>query len=204
MTDAIAHSFADLAAQRPHGGYGAILADPPWRFANFSTKGEKKNPVAHYGCETVEDLQIFPVNRLAAPHCALFLWATFPMLPGALAVMNAWGFTYKSGGAWAKRSSTGKKWQFGTGYIFRSAAELLLVGTRGKPKVLNHSTRNLIATDAPLEDLIVAPVREHSRKPDDTYALVQALYAGPYVELFARSTREGWTAWGDEVGSFAA
>jgi N6-adenosine-specific RNA methylase IME4 len=200
--DGTARSFGEFACMRPHGGYGAIYADPPWRFFNYSPKGEKKNPVAHYDCLTLDDLQTIPVDRLAARHCALFMWATFPMLPQALSVMAAWGFAFKSGGAWAKRSSTGGKWHFGPGYVFRSAAELFLVGTRGAPRVRNHAVRNLIVTDCPLEELIVAPVREHSRKPDAAYEMIEALYDGPYVELFSRASRAGWSAWGNEVGKF--
>ncbi len=114
------------------------------------------------------------------------------MLPEALDLIRAWGFVYKSGAAWGKESKTGEKWAFGTGYIFRSAAELLLVGTRGSPPVKSRSERNII----------YAPVREHSRKPDDCYGMIERLYDGPYIELFARNTRPGWAAWGNEVGKY--
>lgn len=174
-------------------GYGAILADPPWYFRNFSAKGEAKNPVAHYACMDTAQIAALPVNQLAAPDCALLMWATAPMLPDALALMTAWGFTFKSAGAWAKQSSTGDKWAFGTGYCFRSAAEFYLLGTIGKPKVRSRSVRNLI----------VAPTREHSRKPGKLHGDVESLYAGPYLELFAREARPGWDAWGNEVGRFA-
>lgn len=107
-------------------------------------------------------------------------------------LLTAWGFTFKSAGAWAKQSSTGECWAFGTGYVFRSAAEFYLVGAIGKPRVGSRSIRNLIA----------APVREPSRKPDQLHADVEALYAGPYAELFARQRRPGWDAWGNQVGKF--
>jgi N6-adenosine-specific RNA methylase IME4 len=103
--------------------YGRIIADPPWRFLNYSAKGEAKNPVAHYGCMSLESMKEMPVNHLAAPDCALFMWAVAPMLPEAIDLMAAW----------AKQSSTLAEWAFGTGYIFRSAAELVLVSTRRKP-----------------------------------------------------------------------
>ena len=172
--------------------FGAILADPPWYFRNYSAKGEAKNPVAHYQCMSTADIAALPVHQLAGPDCALFMWATAPMLPDAVALMSAWGFTFKSAGAWAKQSSTGKTWAFGTGYCFRSAAEFYLLGTIGKPKVRSRSIRNLI----------VAPVREHSRKPDSLHRDVEALYAGPYAELFAREPRKGWEAWGNEKDKF--
>lgn len=175
-------------------GYGAIIADPPWYFRNYSAAGEEKNPVAHYACMSIDDIAALPVSQLAAPDCALFMWATAPMLPDAIRLMAAWGFTFKSAGAWAKQSSTGEKWAFGTGYCFRSAAEFYLLGTIGKPKVQSRSIRNLI----------VAPVREHSRKPDDLHRDVEALYTGPYAELFGREQRNGWDVWGNQADRFDA
>jgi N6-adenosine-specific RNA methylase IME4 len=153
----------------PAGQAGAILCDPPWRFKTFSAKGEGKSPQAHYPCMVDADLAQLPVADLAAPSCALFMWATAPMLPHAMATLDAWGFRFKTAAAWAKQSSTGRHWAFGTGFIFRSAAEFLLVGTRGKPAVRSRAQRNLL----------VAPVREHSRKPDSVYAMVESLFAGP-------------------------
>lgn len=172
--------------------YGAILADPPWRFDNYSEKGEAKNPLAHYRCSSVDEIAELHVNHLAAPDCALFMWATAPMLPQALWLLERWGFTFKTMGAWAKQSSTGEKWAFGTGYVFRSALEPFIVGTIGSPRVCSRSIRNLI----------VAPVREHSRKPDEMHRNVEALYRGPYAELFARESRPGWETWGDQVTKF--
>lgn len=174
------------------GRYGVIYADPPWRFSNFSAKGEGKNPVAHYPCMKLEDLLKLPVARLAAPDCALIMWATAPLLDRAIELLRAWGFTFKTAGAWAKQTTTGAAWAFGTGYVFRSAAEFYLVGTIGKPRVLSRSVRNLV----------VAPTREHSRKPDRMLADIEALYAGPYAELFARQRRPGWDAWGNDVDKF--
>lgn len=185
---ALSWPFGDLVPLR----YGAILADPPWYFRNYSAAGEGRNPTAHYDCMSTDDIAALPVSHLAAPDCALIMWATAPMLPDAVRLMKAWGFTFKSAGAWAKQSSTGQNWAFGTGYCFRSAAEFYLLGTIGKPKVRSRSIRNLI----------VAPVREHSRKPDNLHADVEALYAGPYAELFARQTRPGWDAWGNQSTKF--
>lgn len=185
-------AFREFEALRPAGGFRAILADPPWRYENWSWKGEHKNAAAQYECMDLRDIKALPVESLAAKDAALFLWATFPMLPEALATMAAWGFTYKTGAAWAKQSKTGRKLAFGTGYLFRSAAELLLVGTRGDPQATSKSVRNLI----------LAPVREHSRKPDQTYDMVEQLFPGPRLELFARQQRHGWMAWGNQVDKF--
>jgi len=174
------------------GGYGVILADPPWRFATYSSKGEGKSPQVHYECMSLADIKALPVADLAAPDCALLMWATAPMLPEAIDTMAAWGFKFKTAGAWAKQSSTGRRWAFGCGYVFRSAAEFYLVGTRGKPKQQARNVRNLL----------VAPVREHSRKPDQMRADVETLWPGPYVELFARQPATGWDAWGNQTGRF--
>ncbi len=174
------------------GRYGVILADFPWYFRNRTAAGEVKNPVAHYSCMSIEDLARLPIARLAAPDCVLVMWATAPLLDRAIELMKGYGFTFKSAGAWAKQSRTGEKWTFGTGYIFRSASEFYIVGTIGKPRVLSRSIRNLIA----------APVREHSRKPDQLHTDLEQLYAGPRCELFARQRRPGWDVWGNDVDRF--
>ncbi len=171
------------------GSYGAILADPPWNFAS----GDERNPRQHYDCMDLADIARLPVRSLAAPNCALAMWCTWPMLANGIAVMEAWGFHYKTGEPWAKQSPSGNGWAFGTGYIFRNASEVVLIGTIGKPEIQSRSVRGLI----------VAPVREHSRKPGDLHDQVEALWRGPYAELFARAKRPGWDAWGNQVGMFA-
>ena len=172
--------------------YGALLVDPPWAFANYSAKGEAKNPKAHYSCMDLEAIKALPVHQLSAPDCALIMWATSPMLPQAIDTMRAWGFTFRSAGAWAKHSSTGTKWAFGTGYCYRSAAEFFLLGTIGKPRQQVRNVRNLI----------VAPIREHSRKLEQKRRDIEALWPGPYADLFARQSAAGWDAWGNEISRF--
>lgn len=180
--------FGDLEA----GRYACILADPAWRFSTYSVKGEGKSPQAQYDCMPLKEIMALPVGQLAAPDCALVLWATAPMLPDAVLTMKRWGFTFKSAGAWAKQSSTGRKLAFGTGYCYRSAAEFFLLGTRGAPKQQVRNVRNLI----------LSPVREHSRKPDQMHRDLEALWPGPRVELFARQSRPGWDSWGNQVTRF--
>lgn len=182
--------FGDLTPLR----YRVILADPAWAFALRTPKGEGKSPQAHYRCMPLDDIQALPVSQLAAPDCACIMWATAPMLPQAITTLKAWGFTYKSAGTWAKQSPTGASWAFGTGYIYRTAAEFWLLGTIGRPAQRSRSIRNLI----------VAPRREHSRKPDQMHTDIEAMYDGPYVELFARSQRPGWECWGNETTKFEA
>jgi N6-adenosine-specific RNA methylase IME4 len=173
----------------PLHGAGVVLADPAWWFATRSPKGWQKSAHHHYPCMATEDIAALPVGELCRPDCVLVLWSTQVHVPIAHAVMAAWGFTSKTMGAWAKQSRTGRCWAFGTGYLLRSSVEFFLVGTRGRPVQRSRSVRNLI----------VAPVREHSRKPDAMYELIEQAWPGPYVELFARYPRRGWSQWNDGV-----
>jgi len=171
--------------------YGMIVADPPWNFMNWSVKGEKKNAKHHYDCMDLEAIKALPVSQLASGDCCLFLWATWPMLDKAFEVMSAWGFDYKTGGVWHKKTVNGKT-AFGTGYRVRSASEPFLLGFIGNP-INSRSERNVI------EGL----VREHSRKPDEAYAWAERYLPDAWrVELFSRTDRTGWDSWGDETGKF--
>lgn len=177
----------------PIGQFGLILADPPWRFATFDGKSAVPTQAADpYDTMTLDDIKGLPLAFTGAADCVCVMWATAPLLPEAIDVLKAWGFTYKTAGSWAKQSSTGKKWAFGTGYVFRSAAEFYVVGMRGAPRIKSRSVRNLI----------VAPVREHSRKPDDMHENCEKLFDGPYLELFARESRSGWVTWGNQATKF--
>lgn len=183
--------FGDL--QRNH--YGVITADCPWSFKLWSRKDLSKSPDHHYSCMTLDDIRALPVSDLAARDCVLIMWATAPMLDQQIDVLKGWGFQFKTAGSWAKRSSTGAKWAFGTGYVFRSAAEFYLVGTRGKPRSAVRDVRNLI----------VAPVREHSRKPDQMRTDLERMFPEvPRCELFGRQRAENWDVWGNQTDRFAA
>ncbi|MBY6244144.1 MT-A70 family methyltransferase [Methylosinus sp. Sm6] len=187
-----------MSADWPFGGlqeasFGLILADPAWSYATRSDKGQGKSASRHYRTMTREELYALPVWRLAAPNCALCLWTTQAMLPMQLDLMLHWGFAYKSYGVWGKRSKTNAKWAFGTGHWERSAAEVYLWGAIGEPRIVSHSERNII----------VAPLREHSRKPEDIYRKCKALFPGVRkLDLFSRQTRPGWSNWGDERTKF--
>lgn len=182
--------FGDL---RPLA-YNAILADPPWDYENWSEAGEGKNPKAHYDCMSLDAIKALPVSHLAQRNCLLKIWAMAPMVPHTLEVMRAWNFRFVTMGTWAKQSSTGRKWAFGTGYVLRGAAEFWIIGRIGNPVLRSKSVRNLI----------VAPVREHSRKPDEQYEVIERLVDGPYVELFSKTSRDGWDSWGNQVGTWHA
>jgi N6-adenosine-specific RNA methylase IME4 len=165
--------------------YGAILADPPWSFDTYSAKGKGKSADRHYPCMSFAEIGALPVGDLAAEDCALFLWVTMPTLPRALDVIRAWGFTYKSRAfAWAKQTCTGRHWAFGCGYGTRKGVEDCLLAVRGRPRRLE--------TGKGVRELVVAPTRGHSRKPDEVRDRIRSLFPGPYVELFARSRAEGW------------
>lgn len=182
----------ELFSLRPAGGFGLIMADPPWHYEMRSEKGEAKSPQAHYDTMTVDEIKALPVEALAAPNCLLFLWAVGPMLPQALDVMSAWGFTFKTQGQWSKVTKNGKQ-TFGTGYILRNAGEPFLIGTRGAPKTVCKSVRNVIIGEA----------RGHSRKPEIAYAVCEKLMPeARRLDLFSRQSRRDWVSWGDEKTKF--
>lgn len=183
------------------GKYGAILADPPWafpRWAGPSIPAREHNQPYHYMlCADVAQL---PVGDLAAEDCVAFVWVTWPMLLECIAAIEQWGFRYKTCAfSWIKGNNTQPDFfteeiqvQMGMGYWTRSNSEVCLLATRGKPKRLNADVRQGI----------IAPRREHSRKPDGIHQRIERLVAGPYVELFARETRPGWDCWGNETSKF--
>ena len=180
--------------EMPPLSYDVIMADPAWSFENWSVAGEAKNAKAQYDCMSTDEICALPVGQLARGDAWLWLWGTYPMLPDALRVMDAWGFRYVTGGPWVKRGRSGKL-AFGPGYVLRTCSEIFLLGKMGEPVTLNRSTRNVIE----------APRRQHSRKPDEAYAVCESLFpAMRRADLFSRTNRPGWDAWGNETGKFDA
>lgn len=199
-----------FTALRPAGGFDLIMADPPWSFDNWSEAGEAKNAKAQYRCMGLDWIRALPVSMLAAPDCLLWLWATNPMLPQAIDVLQGWGFTFKTAGTWVKRTTRGRV-AFGTGYVLRSANEPFLIGTRGAPKT-TRSTRSALPTyddgfhlegDWPKGSITIEGVAgDHSVKPSEAYAAAEALMPNARrLELFSRADRPGWSSWGDEAGT---
>lgn len=181
--------------------YGAILIDPPWAFKAWSGSALPSRVAdSHYQTMTMEDIAALPVAEQAADDCALFCWVVWPSLPDALAIIEAWGFTYKTCGfCWVKGNSLPLfpddfKDKMGLGYWTRANSEVCLLATRGKPKRKNADVRQVIQ----------APLREHSRKPDEIYERIERLVDGPYLEMFARQRWPGWDSWGNEVGKYEA
>ncbi len=170
--------------------YKVIYADPPWHFRSYSKKGEERNATQHYDCMSISDICNLPVSDLADDNCTLLMWAVDPMLPEALEVIKAWGFKYKTVGfTWAKQNKNDLGMFTGLGYWTRANPEMCLLATKGKPKRISKSVRQLV----------IDKRQEHSRKPDVIYDRIEQLLDGPYVELFARRERKGWDSWGNQI-----
>jgi N6-adenosine-specific RNA methylase IME4 len=173
--------------------FATILADPPWQFVNRTGKvAPEHRRLSRYGTMTLEEIAALPVSNIAKQTAHLYLWVPNALLPDGLAVMKAWGFTYKSNLVWHKIRKDGGSDGRGVGFYFRNVTELLLFGVRGKnARTLSpgRSQVNLLATRK----------REHSRKPDEQYTIIEACSAAPYLEIFARGIRENWITWGDQA-----
>jgi len=175
----------------PAMSFDLVMIDIPWTFKLYSAKGEQKSAQAQYPTMTLAEIKALPVAHLARGDAVLFMWATWPLLPQAMATLETWGFKYASGGVWHKRTPKGKT-AFGTGYRLRSASEPWLLGTVGKPKT-SRSHRNLFEGLA----------RQHSRKPNEAYAWCESYMPhARRADVFSRETRPGWESCGNEAGKF--
>ena len=170
--------------------YDVILADPPWP---YQFPGTRKANNSDYKTMTISDICSLSINNLASDNSVLFIWGIWNELPGCFEVVESWGFTYKTEAwIWVKSKSSGFGFHFGMGYYTRANTEVCLLATKGKMPPARHD----------IQALIYSPVRQHSRKPDDQYRKIEALYPDmKYLELFARKKREGWDAWGNEINS---
>jgi N6-adenosine-specific RNA methylase IME4 len=176
------------------GPFRTVLADPPWRFQHRTGKiSPEHGRLARYGTMGVDDIAALPVADLCDSTAHLYLWVPNALLADGMAVMAAWGFTYKTNLVWFKTRRDGGPDGRGVGFYFRNVTELVLFGVRGR-----NGTRTL-APGRRQVNLIAAPKRDHSRKPEELHEIVERCSPGPYLELFARAERPGWRAWGDEV-----
>lgn len=205
-----------ILGDRPDGGWPVIYADPPWNFKVFSEKGEGRSANQHYSVMGLSDICAMPVSELAAKDAHLFLWTTAPHFVESLKVVEAWGFQYSTiAFTWVKTSSRApamifnpKCLHWGMGYTTRANAEFVIYARRGKPaRTTARNVHSVIVSHGVLNELgegsvIIAPVREHSRKPDEARKRIEMISDGPYLELFARKQSEGWTAWGNESHKF--
>jgi N6-adenosine-specific RNA methylase IME4 len=174
--------------------FATILADPPWQFVNRTGKiAPEHGRLTRYPTLKVEEIAALPVEKIAAATAHLYLWCPNALLPDGFAVMKAWGFSYKSNIVWHKVRKDGGSDGRGVGFYFRNVTELLLFGVRGKnARTLAPGRRQV--------NLLATRKREHSRKPDEQYAIIEACSPGPFLELFARGTRKGWTSRGNQAG----
>lgn len=173
--------------------FKTILADPPWQFQNKTGKvAPEHKRLSRYSTLGLQDIKSLPVETAADDNAHLYLWVPNALLPEGLAVMQAWGFRYKSNIVWQKIRKDGGPDGRGVGFYFRNVTELLLFGVRGKNVRTLQPGRTQVNT-------IATRKREHSRKPDEQYPLITSCSPGPYLEMFARGERSGWSIWGDQA-----
>lgn len=174
--------------------FATILADPPWQFSNRTGKmAPEHRRLARYGTMTMAEICALPIPEIAQPRAHLYLWVPNALLAEGLGVMKAWGFTYKTNLVWYKVRGDGGPDRRGVGFYFRNVTELILFGTRG-------GTSRTLAPGRRMPNLLATRKREHSRKPDELYDIIEACSPGPWLELFARHVRLGWVQWGDALG----
>jgi N6-adenosine-specific RNA methylase IME4 len=173
--------------------FGTILADPPWRFTNRTGKmAPEHRRLSRYGTLTMGEIAALPISAVAAQTAHLYLWVPNALLPDGLQVMSAWGFQYKTNIVWHKLRRDGGSDGRGVGFYFRNVTELILFGIRGKnARTLRPGRRQV--------NYLGTRKREHSRKPDEQYEIIEACSPGPWLEVFARGKRDGWQSWGDEA-----
>jgi N6-adenosine-specific RNA methylase IME4 len=187
------HGFQPIVGAVPESeAFGTILADPPWRFQNRTGKvAPEHRRLSRYDTMTWKEIAALPVADLMAPSSHCYLWVPNALVPEGLRVMEEWGFTYKTMLIWHKIRKDGGSDGRGVGFYFRNVTESVLFGVRGQLRTLAPGRRQV--------NLVATRKREHSRKPDELYHIVEACSPGPYLELFARYPRDGWAAWGEEA-----
>jgi N6-adenosine-specific RNA methylase IME4 len=189
--DRASTAAADLVHKADHRTYSTILADPPWQFQNRTGKmAPEHKRLLRYPTMELPEILALPVAGIAATTAHLYLWVPNALLREGLKVMEAWGFTYKTNIVWYKVRGDGGPDGRGVGFYFRNVTELLLFGLRGSMRTLQPGRTQV--------NLVSTRKREHSRKPDEVYDLIERCSPGPYVELFARFRRDGWDQWGNE------
>jgi N6-adenosine-specific RNA methylase IME4 len=177
--------------------FSTVLADPPWQFQNRTGKmAPEHKRLSRYPTMTLQEIKDLPVEAIMNDTAHLYLWVPNALLPDGLAVMSHWGFTYKSNLIWYKIRKDGGPDRRGVGFYFRNVTEVILFGVRGKNARTLQPGRSQ-------ENIISTQKREHSRKPDEQYDLIEACSPGPFIELFARGPRKGWLGWGNQADEYA-
>lgn len=187
---------ADLLRALGGAKFRTVLADPPWQFQNRTGKvAPEHKRLNRYGTMVLDEIKLLPVAQVCEDTAHLYLWVPNALLPDGLSVMAAWGFQYKSNIVWHKVRKDGGPDGRGVGFYFRNTTEILLFGVRGKnARTLAPGRRQV--------NIIRSQKREHSRKPDEAYGIVEACSSGAFLEMFARGTREGWVAWGNQSDEY--
>jgi N6-adenosine-specific RNA methylase IME4 len=187
---------ADLLARTAGRKFATVLADPPWQFQNRTGKvAPEHKRLSRYGTMSLDAIKHLPVSQACADTAHLYLWVPNALLPEGLAVMEAWGFHYKSNLVWHKIRKDGGPDGRGVGFYFRNVTELVLFGVKGK------NARTLAAGRRQV-NFLATQKREHSRKPDELYEIVESCSSGPFLEVFARGSRPGWTTWGNQADAY--
>jgi N6-adenosine-specific RNA methylase IME4 len=190
------NAVADLAEHANGKKYATILADPPWQFNNRTGKmAPEHKRLNRYPTMPLNEICALPVSRVAAETAHLYLWVPNALLPDGLEVLKSWGFEYKSNLIWYKTRKDGGPDRRGVGFYFRNVTEILLFGVRGRNARTLQPGRSQ-------ENIIVKQKREHSRKPDEQYDLIESCSNGPFLELFARGPRPGWDVWGNQAEEY--
>lgn len=193
MAEAI--TVAKDFAREISGKFATVLADPPWRFMNRTGKvAPEHRRLSRYPTLTLKEISSLPVSTVVEESSHLYLWVPNALLAEGMKVMKAWGFTYKTNLVWHKVRKDGGPDGRGVGFYFRNTTELVLFGIRGSLRTLAPGRRQV--------NIIRTRKREHSRKPDELYDIIEQCSPGPYLELFARGSRPEWTSWGNEAEDY--
>lgn len=196
MTKHFPEAKADFLKRIGDKRFKTVLADPPWQFQNRTGKmAPEHKRLNRYGTMTLDDILALPVESALEETAHLYLWVPNALLPEGLRVLEAWGFQYKSNIVWHKIRKDGGPDGRGVGFYFRNTTELILFGVRGpKARTLAPGRRQV--------NIIKSQKREHSRKPDELYEVIEACSPGPFLEMFARGSRPGWTTWGNQADEY--
>ena len=190
MAESAAGDLSDFLGERR---FGAVLADPPWRFANRTGKvAPEHRRLSRYGTLSLEEIAALPVADYVAERAHCYLWVPNALLPEGLYVLTSWGFRYKTNLIWHKVRKDGGSDGRGVGFYFRNVTEIVLFGVRGKDVRTLQPGRSQV-------NLIASRKREHSRKPDEQYDIIERCSWGPYLEMFGRGDRDNWTIWGNQA-----
>jgi N6-adenosine-specific RNA methylase IME4 len=196
MNSMMSEAALDLLKTVGDRKFRTVLADPPWQFQNRTGKvAPEHKRLSRYGTMDLEDIKSLPVSSICEETAHLYLWVPNALLPEGIEVLRAWGFSYKSNIVWQKIRKDGEPDGRGVGFYFRNTTELILFGVRGK------NARTLAPARSQV-NVIKSRKREHSRKPDEQYKLIEECSPGPYFEMFARGTKPGWISWGNQAESY--